>query len=81
MLDERDVRGLRQARVELTKRGVDTGRADMHLMRGVLTIRGSVTPMPGTHISDLKHEMDHIARILRQRPEIREVILDCAYLA
>lgn len=81
MVDERDVRGLRQARCELTKHGIDIARADLQLRKGVLTVRGQVAKMPGSPIEDLKLEMDHMMRLLRQRPEIREVIVDCAYLA
>jgi len=81
MIDERDVRGLRQARTELSKRGIDIARTDVQLRKGVLTVRGIVTPMPGSNIQDVKIEMDHIARLLRQRGEIREVILDCVYMA
>lgn len=80
MIDEKDVRGLRQARTELSKRGIDIARTDVQLRKGVLTVRGVVTPSPGSNIPDVKIEMDHIARLLRQKPEIREVILDCVYV-
>jgi hypothetical protein len=81
MIDARDVHGLRIVRSELSRRGVDIGRADVRLMHGVLTIRGTVKSAPGSHFDDLKTEMEQIARFLRQRAEIREVILDCAYMA
>lgn len=81
MVDEKDVRGLRQARSELSKRGIDIARTDLQLRHGVLMVRGVVAAMPGSNIIDVKIEMDHIARLLRQKPEIREVIMDCAYLA
>jgi hypothetical protein len=81
MIDSRDVQGLRIVRSELARRGIDTGRADVHLLRGVLTIRGSIKAAPGSHFGDLKTEMENIARFLRQRAEVREVVLDCAYLS
>lgn len=81
MIDEKDLRGLRQARTEITKRGIDIARSDIQVRHGVLTVRGMVASAPGSHIPDVKHEMDHIARLLRQKPEIREVVLDCVYLA
>jgi hypothetical protein len=81
MVDEKDVRGLRQARSELSKRGIDIARTDLQLRHGVLMVRGTVAPMPGSNIKDVRIEMDHIARLLRQKPEIREVIMDCAYVA
>lgn len=79
MIDARDVQALRLVRSELARRGIDTGRADVRLMHGVLTIRGTVGLAAGAQIpSDLKTEMDQIARFLRQRADIREVIIDCA---
>ena len=81
MIDARDVNGLRLVRSELARRGIDTGRADVRLMHGVLTIRGTVKAASGSNFGDLKSEMEQIARFLRQRADIREVILDCAYLA
>ncbi|AIE87290.1 hypothetical protein OP10G_3922 [Fimbriimonas ginsengisoli Gsoil 348] len=79
MVDQKDVRGLRTARTEMSKRGIDIARSDLQLRHGVLMVRGVIVPMPGSNISDVKIEMDHIARLLRQKPEIREVILDCKY--
>lgn len=81
MHDARDIQGLRIVRSELSRRGIDVGRADVRLMHGILTIRGTVKPAPGSHFGDLKTEMEQIARFLRQRAEIREVVLDCAYMA
>ena len=81
MADAKDVRGLRIARTELTKRGIDIGRADMRMMHGVLFIKGTVAVTRGNAIKDLKVEMDHIGRVLRQKPDIRDVVLDCQYLA
>lgn len=81
MIDSRDVQGLRIVRSELARRGIDTGRADVRLMHGVLTIRGTLGASKGSTHTDLKLEMENIARFLRQRSEIREVILDCAYMA
>lgn len=81
MVDPRDVHGLRVVRSELTRRGLDIGRADVRLMHGVLTIRGTIGSLPGSNVSDVKMEMDHISRFLRQKAEVREVIIDCAYAA
>jgi hypothetical protein len=80
MVDQRDVNALRQVRTELTKRGVDIGRADLQMRNGVLTMRGSVGGMPGVAIPDLKLEVEHIARLLRQKPDIRDVIVDLRYV-
>jgi hypothetical protein len=79
MVDVNDVRGLRVARAELSKRGIDTVRADVRMMHGVLYLRGAICLMPGFQINDLKHEVEHIAHFLRQRAEITDVILECTY--
>ena len=79
MVDLNDVRGLRVARAEMSKRGIDTMRADIRVMHGVLYIRGTIVAMPSSSITDIQHEVEHLAHILRQKPEIREVIVDCMY--
>lgn len=79
MIDSRDVQGLRIVRSELARRGIDTGRADVRLMHGVLTIRGQIAVAKGASVPDARIEMEHIARFLRQRADIREVVLDCSY--
>lgn len=81
MVDQKDIRGLRQARTELSKRGVDIARADLQMRHGLLMVRGTVAPMPGASFTDLKIEMEHICRCLRQKAEIREVIMDCVFMA
>ena len=77
--DEGDVRGTKAARAEFSKRGVDTTMADVRCMHGVLYIRGTIRPIRGAAYSDLKAEMELIARVLRQKQDIRDVILDCTY--
>jgi len=79
MINVNDVRGLRVARAELSKRGIDTLRADVRVMHGVLHLRGLISAMAGCHIEDIKTEVEHAAHILRQKPEISEVILECTY--
>ena len=81
MVDAKDVRGLRVARTELSKRGIDLTRGDIRMLHGVLYIKGGISICKGAEIHDLKGEMEHIARILRQKSEIRDVVLDCMYLA
>ena len=79
MKDIKDVHGLRMARTELSKRGIDTTRADVRMMHGVLQIRGRIGVTKSSNITDIKTEMEHIARILRGKSEIRDVVLDCNY--
>lgn len=76
---EDDVRGTKHARSELAKRGIDTTLADIRVMHGVVYIRGSVKAQRGAAFTDLRAEMELIARVLRQRAEIKDVVLDCSY--
>ncbi len=79
MVDQKDVNALRQVRTELTKRGIDIGRADIQMRNGHLTMRGSVSPMAGVTIPDIRMEVEHIARLLRQKPDIHDVVVDIKY--
>jgi hypothetical protein len=79
MADHKDIHGLRMARTELSKRGVDTTRADIRVMHGVCYIKGIVSPIAGSSIKDIRTEMEHIRHILRQKPDIRDVVIDCQF--
>jgi hypothetical protein len=76
MVDQNDFRGQRIARSEFARRGIDVSRADLYVMHGILYMRGEVKPMPKSLISDMNTEMGLITKILRQRPEIRDIVLD-----
>ncbi len=76
MVDQNDFRGQRIARTEFARRGVDISRADLYVMHGILYMRGEVKPMPKSLILDMTSEMGIITKILRQRPEIRDIVLD-----
>lgn len=78
MADPNDVAATKIARREFNKRQVDVGLADIRVSHGVVFVRGVVKPIRGGP-TDVKSECEHIARILRQKPEIRDVILDCTY--
>jgi hypothetical protein len=77
--DPKDVDSLRHVRTELSKRGIDTSRADVRVMHGVCHIRGVVIPTKDATFEDIRLEMEHIRHILRQKPGIRDVVLDCQY--
>jgi len=76
MVDQNDFRGQRIARTEFARRGVDISRADLYVMHGIMYMRGEVKPMPKALITDMASEMGIITKILRQRPEIRDIVLD-----
>ena len=77
--DEGDIRATKAARAEMAKRGIDMTLADMRCMHGILHIRGTVRPYRGIHVADMKSEMEMIARVLRQKSDIRDVSLECLY--
>lgn len=79
MVDEKDVHGLRFARSEFSRRCIDISRADVRMMHGVLQVRGEVRPGPNCTFTDLKTEMELVARVLRTKAEIRDVVLDVVY--
>ncbi len=76
MVDQNDFRGQRIARAEFARRGVDISRADLYVMHGIMYLRGEVKPMPKSNIADMNVEMGLISKILRQRPEIRDIVLE-----
>jgi hypothetical protein len=63
---------------EISKRHIDTTLMDVHVMHGVVYLRGTVRKIRG-HDFDLKAEMELIRRILRQKPEIRDVVLEVIF--
>ncbi len=79
MANETDVRGLRVAGSELSKRGIDVSRADLRVLRGTLYIKGQVGVIRGSAIKDLSIELEHIGRLLRQKPDIKDVVIDCQF--
>jgi hypothetical protein len=81
MADPNDVRATKAARSEMSRRGIDMTLADIRVSHGVVSVRGTVRAIRGSNIIDLRHEMEIIARVLRQKPEVRDVVLDCMYRA
>ena len=79
MVDQNDFRGQRIARSEFARRGIDVSRADIYVMHGVLYMRGSIKPMPNATYTDLGHELALVQKILRQRPEIRDLVMEVTH--
>lgn len=76
MVDQNDFRGQRIARAEFARRGIDISRSDLYVMHGVLYMRGEVKAMPNATYNDLAAEIGLVTKILRQRPEIRDLVLE-----
>jgi hypothetical protein len=79
MADAKATRGLRMARVEFSKRGIEIGRADLRMTHGTLHIRGTISIMRGAMVKDLRGEVELIGKVLRQKPDIKDVVIDCQY--
>lgn len=79
MADPKDVAGTKFARSYFGRRGVDLTLADVRVMHGVCYLRGTVSAVKGSGVHDVKSECEQCARLLKQRPEIRDVVLDCTY--
>lgn len=79
MANEDDVRGTKYARSEFSRRGIDLTQADLRVMHGICYVRGSVRALRSANITDLRSEMEKIAKILRTKQEIKDVVLDCIY--
>ncbi|MFN4032450.1 MAG: BON domain-containing protein [Fimbriimonadales bacterium] len=73
-----DVETRRMVLREISKRHIDSSRLDVQVFHGVVYLRGTVSGMRG-HDIDIKAEMEVIRRILRQRPGIRDVVVDVIY--
>lgn len=73
---QEDLEGGRAVRKELARRPIDMTHAQIYISHGVVRISGQVRAMRG-HEMDLRAEMEMIAKVLRQKPGIRDVILEC----
>ena len=79
MGDPTDVFATKLVRREFNKHLVNVTMADIRVAHGTVFIRGVVHAQRGAHYHDVEEEVKRIVRILRQRPEIRDVVLDCTY--
>lgn len=79
MANEDDVRGTKSARAEIGRRGVDVSQADIRVMHGTCHIRGVLKAYRGSNIPDLRIEMEKIAKILRTKAEIKDVVIDAIF--
>ena len=75
MVDPNDKRGVKAARQEFSRRGIDLSRADVRVSNGVCTVRGTVSRLVGNE-PNLRSEVEIAAKVIRQKSEIRDVVLD-----
>ena len=76
MADPNDVAGTKAVRQEFSKRGLDTTRADLRVTHGVAYIRGSIGVIKGGP-QDARAEIELIAKVLRTKSMIKDVVVDC----
>lgn len=74
-----DVEALKLCRREFIKHRVDISRCDIHVSSGVIYVRGILKKERFSAFEDLEEETLRILRILRQRPEVRDVVVEVAY--
>jgi hypothetical protein len=65
----------RMAQREITRRSIDTSRIDVRCSHGVIHVAGFVAKVHG-HEVNLKHELEIVARSLRGRPGVRDVVIE-----
>lgn len=68
-----DVAMRRQLMHEVAKRPIDYSLLDVHVVHGVVYLRGTVRKLRGTD-ADPEKEIATLCRIFRQKPGIREVV-------
>lgn len=76
-VSDADRQATKIVRAAFARRGIYTGLADVRVMHGIAIIRGTVTAAPGHKFADLKVELELLAKVLRSKPEIRDVVFDC----
>lgn len=80
MKDPNDVRGTKAVRNILSRRGIDISRADVRVFKGHCDIRGVLSVIKGAaEIDNLEDEMPEIIKLIRRKPEIRDVNLEVTY--
>lgn len=78
MADPNDVAATKLVRREFNRRKIDCTLADIRVLHGVVYIRGTIKSIRGG-APDVKAEVELVARALRTRPEIRDVVIDCTF--
>jgi hypothetical protein len=62
----------------ISRKPIDTSLMTVLVMHGVVYLRGQVRAMRG-HDIDIRSEMEMVARILKQKPGIRDVVIDVTF--
>jgi hypothetical protein len=70
-----DLEMVRAVRREMARHNIDTSEASVSAMHGVVHLNGRVRPIRG-HEAEFMEELHTLHRCLRQRPGIRDVIME-----
>jgi osmotically-inducible protein OsmY len=79
MADPKDAAITKLVRKEFTRHAVDTTLADIRVMHGVVYVRGTLRSDGASRHADLREDVERIARNIRIRAGIRDVVLDVNY--
>jgi len=79
MADPKDVANTRLVRREFIRRKVNVNQADVRVSHGVVYSRGVIRAEKNADYHDVKEETEKIARIVRQKSSIRDVVIDVTY--
>lgn len=63
----------RQLMHEVAKRPIDYSLLDLHVVHGTVYLRGVVRKLRG-YDADPAKEIEHLCRVFRQKPGVRQVI-------
>jgi hypothetical protein len=73
-----DIEMMRTVRREVARRPIDTSLMTIYISHGIVYLRGQVRAMRG-HELDLPEELKLMAKVMKQRPGIRDVVIEVTY--
>lgn len=78
MSRQEDQEGVRTVRKEMARHPIDTSLLNVSFHHGVVRLSGQVKVMRG-HEMDLRAALENIAKTLRGKANIKDVVLECIY--
>ncbi|MBL8047987.1 MAG: hypothetical protein JNJ45_04830 [Chthonomonas sp.] len=79
--DPADVSSTKYVRAMLAKFGVDATMADVRVHHGIVSIRGSLKTVKGSESEgqDLRAIVEGMAKGLKNKPGIKDVVIEASY--